>query len=227
MCGIAGLMLRDAALQPRLGSMIEGMLTALAERGPDSAGVALYADDRDLTVVKDVGTAGEVCARGGIAGRSGYQAVGHTRMATESAVTRAHCHPFIPAPGLCVVHNGSFSNHATVRRELERAGTGFDSDNDSEVAARYIASRLAAGDGLSAALRSLMSALDGFYTLLVTTDDEFAVVRDCFACKPAVIAETPGYVAMGSEYQALADLPGVGSARVFEPGPGEVHVWSR
>jgi glutamate synthase domain-containing protein 1 len=227
MCGIAGLTLRDPELEPQLGSLLEGMLTALAERGPDSAGVAVYSGDGDLDVVKDVGSAGDVCARSGVGAWPGYQGVGHTRMATESAITPAHSHPFVPAPGVCVVHNGSFSNHATIRRELERAGITFDSDNDSEVAARYIASRLAAGDDLAASLGHMMTALDGFYTLLVTTPSEFAVVRDSFACKPAVIAETPGYVAMGSEYRALAGLPGIESARVFEPGPRKVHVWTR
>jgi glutamine phosphoribosylpyrophosphate amidotransferase len=203
--------------------MLTGMLIALGERGPDSAGVAVYGAE-GLAVTKDVGGAGDICERFGIPGASGYQGLGHTRMATESAVTRAHCHPFVPAPGVCVVHNGSFSNHATVRRELTRAGTRFDSDNDSEVAARYIARRLAEGDDLARALRAMAAVMDGFYTLLVTTPDEFAVARDPIACKPAVIAETAGYVAMASEYCALAGLPGITEARVFEPTG--VHTWA-
>jgi glutamate synthase domain-containing protein 1 len=224
MCGIAGLTLRDPALQPRLGRMLAGMLTALAERGPDSAGVAIYGQAGDLAVTKDIGGADEVCARFGIAGTAGYQGVGHTRMATESAVTRAHCHPFTPAEGVCVVHNGSFSNHATVRRRLERDGVAFDSDNDSEVAARYIAQRLAAGDDLKGALTAMAEVMDGFYTLLVTTPTEFAVHRDPFACKPAVIAQTAGYVAMASEYRALTGLPGIREAKVFEPTG--LHTWT-
>jgi glutamate synthase domain-containing protein 1 len=227
MCGIAGLTVRAGGDQAGFGAMLAGMITALEERGPDSAGAGIYSGDGDLEVMKDVGPARAVCERAGLAGRAGYQGVGHTRMATESAVTRAHSHPFVPAPGVCVVHNGSFSNHATVRRELERSGTTFDSDNDSEVAARYIASRLAGGDDLAAALGHMTRVLDGFYTLVVTTPSEFAVVRDAFACKPAVVAETRDYVAMASEYRALADLPGVRSARVFEPQPGKVQVWTR
>jgi glutamate synthase domain-containing protein 1 len=225
MCGIAGLQLRDPTLEPRIGAMLTGMLTALSERGPDSAGVAIYADGNQFTVTKDVGAAAEVCARFGIAQAHGYQGVGHTRMATESAVTRQHCHPFVPAAGVCVVHNGSFANHATVRRELMRAGTAFDSDNDSEVAARYVALRLAQGDDLKGALHAMARAMDGFYTLLVTTPAEFAVARDPIACKPAVIAETETYVAMASEYRALAALPGIANATVFEPTG--VHTWTR
>jgi methylamine---glutamate N-methyltransferase subunit A len=223
MCGIAGLALRDPALEPRLGAMLTGMLAALDERGPDSAGVAIYDRDR-LTITKDVGHATDICQKFAIAQQAGYQAVGHTRMATESAVTRNHCHPFVPEDGVCVVHNGSFSNHATIRRQLAREGVSFDSDNDSEVAARYIAHRLAAGDDLRQALQAMAQAMDGFYTLLVTTPAEFAVARDPIACKPAVIAETPGYVAMASEYRALAGLPAIQDAKVFEPTG--IHTWS-
>jgi methylamine---glutamate N-methyltransferase subunit A len=224
MCGIAGITLLDPALEPELGALLTGMLTALSERGPDSAGVGIYSREHELAVTKDVGGAAEVCQRFGIAGTRGYQGVGHTRMATESAVTRKHCHPFVPADGVCVVHNGSFSNHATVRRELVRAGTAFDSDNDSEVAARYLALRLSKGGDLKSALHAMAKAMDGFYTLLVTTPTEFAVARDPIACKPAVLAETKAYVAMASEYRALADLPGIENATVFEPTG--VHTWT-
>ncbi len=123
-----------------------------------------------------------------------------------------------------MVHNGSFSNHATIRRHLEREGIGFDSDNDSEVAARFIALRLSNGDDLKQALLTMAETMDGFYTLLVTTPTEFAVARDPIACKPAVIAETESYVAMASEYRALAGLPAIKDAKVFEPTG--VHTWT-
>ena len=182
---------------------------------------------QSMVLVKDVGAPADICARYGIPGWGGYQGAGHTRMATESAVTTAHSHPFAPAADLALVHNGSFSNYATVRRRLARAGVSCDTDNDSEVAARLIASRMAAGDGLEDALKTVFKEMDGFFTLLVTTRTQFAVVRDSFACKPAVIAETSDYVAMASEYHALAGLPGITGAEVFEPMPEEIHLWSR
>lgn len=225
MCGIAGLTLLDESLEPRLGALLTGMLVALGERGPDSAGIAIYHGAGQLDVTKDVGAPAAVCERFAIPAARGYQGLGHTRMATESAVTRAHCHPFTPAEGVCVVHNGSFSNHATVRRQLERDGIAFESDNDSEVAARYIARRLAAGDDLEGALTAMAQVMDGFYTLLVTTPTEFAVHRDPVACKPAVIARTDGYIAMASEYRALTGLPGIKDAKVFEPTG--LHAWTR
>jgi len=148
-------------------------------------------------------------------------------MATESAVTIDHSHPFAPNPDLTVVHNGTFSNYATVRRRLIDAGEQFDTDNDTEVVARFIGRRLAEGDDLAEAMRRVLKDFDGFYTLLVGSRDEFAVLRDAFACKPLVVAQTDAYVAVSSEYHALAGLPGVEQARVFEPRPEEIYTWSR
>lgn len=178
-----------------------------------------------IEVYKDTGPAPDVCARYGVAAMAGYQGVGHTRMATESAVTTEHSHPFAVAPDLALVHNGSFSNYASIRRDLTDAGVRFDTDNDSEVAARYLAREMAAGADLAEALRRLMKVFDGFYTLLVASGSSLAVVRDSFACKPMVIAQTPDYVAVGSEYVALADLPGIEKAEVFEPAPEEIFTW--
>jgi glutamate synthase domain-containing protein 1 len=141
-------------------------------------------------------------------------------------VTASGSHPFTVADDLCLVHNGSFSNHASIRRELRAQGVEFDSDNDSEVAARYLATRLELGETLPEALESLKGVFDGFYTLVVTTATGLAVLRDPIACKPAIIAETDQWVAMASEYRALAGLPGIESARIFEPEPGEVYSWT-
>jgi glutamine phosphoribosylpyrophosphate amidotransferase len=133
----------------------------------------------------------------------------------------------VPAADLCVVHNGSFSNHNTVRRSLVAEGVRFDSDNDSEVAARLIARRLEVGDDLEEATRWVMKEMDGFFTLVISTATGMSVVRDAFACKPAVVAETAQYVAVASEYRALAELPGIADADVFEPRPEEVYTWIR
>ena len=301
MCGIAALQLRNPLLHPQMGSLLSTMMCQIVDRGPDSAGLAVYdtpglvsgntstlsllgkdqgmpaagiaaalenllpasagtavkvvgdttfvssAVDTGLlakavretlpestiigrgehvAVMKSVGHPMEIAAEHGLEAMSGSQGLSHTRMATESAVTAGGSHPFSVADDLCLVHNGSFSNHATIRRDLLREGVVFDSDNDTEVGARYIASRLKQGDTLEEALTNLGKVFDGFYTLVVTTADSMAVVRDPIACKPAIIAETDDYVAMASEYRALASLPGIETARIFEPEPGKVYTWS-
>jgi methylamine---glutamate N-methyltransferase subunit A len=181
----------------------------------------------DMAVLKGVGHPSALTDAWRLADVQGWQGVGHTRMATESAVTPAGCHPYTVGPGQCMVHNGSFANHATVRRQLRSAGIEFDSENDTEVGARFIAKQLADGRDVESALKELCATFDGFYTLLVSNRDSFAVVRDSIACKPAVIAETDEWVAVGSEFRALAGLPGVENAAIWEPEPEVIYAWTR
>lgn len=181
----------------------------------------------DVAVLKGVGTPTSLVENWGLAGAQGWQGVGHTRMATESAVTPSGAHPYAVGPDQCLVHNGSFANHAGIRRDLRAAGVEFDSENDTEVGARFVAHELAAGSDVEQALTDLTTTFDGFYTLLVSNSDSFAIVRDAIACKPAVIAETTDWVAMASEFRALAHLPGIEDARIWEPEPEVVYAWSR
>jgi methylamine---glutamate N-methyltransferase subunit A len=298
MCGIVGLHLRAPALYPHLGALLTGMLGEMAQRGPDSAGIAIYGEPTwsppghatvtlldcpvpaadlaenltaelgvtaaatdmspttllhapvhheilaaaaaaaaqgarligfgsELTVLKGTGDPRALAAGFGLRHAQGWQGIGHTRMATESAVTAQGSHPFSVGADQCLVHNGSFSNHMSIKHELERDGVVFDSENDTEVGARFIAKQLAEGAGLEKALLALNETFDGFYTLLVSTAESFAVLRDPISCKPAIIAETDRWVAMASEYRALSNLPGIGDAHIFEPEPEEVYVWHR
>lgn len=296
MCGIVGLFLKNPALQPKLGSHLSTMLIEMTERGPDSAGIAVYhkpvggkgckltlfhadaaypwrevgghlgqalkvevdiapkanhvvmtvgAPDgpvRDwlrqnhpeirvmgygqlMEVYKDMGLPAEVADRYGLARMEGTHAIGHTRMATESAVTTEHSHPFTAAADMCLVHNGSLSNHNNMRKWLKKRGHIFETDNDSEVAARYFAHRLGEGASLKDALEAGLADLDGFYTFTMGTRNGFAVLRDAFACKPAVLAETDDWVAMASEYRSIANLPGADKAKVWAPAPAVVYTW--
>ena len=298
MCGIVGLFLKQESLEPSLGAWLEPMLVAMAERGPDSAGFAIYHDPApddalkltlyhpdtgfdweaiaeglgtafagrvDLRVrvthavivvdaseaearawlrrhcpdvrITSVGAAIEIYKEKGlpddVAGSyairemTGSHALAHTRMATESAVTTEHSHPFSTGRDLCLVHNGSLSNHNRLRSELERHGMTFQTDNDSEVAAGYLTHRMAEGASLEEALESSLEDLDGFFTFAIGTRDGFAVLRDGIACKPAVLAETDQWVAMASEYRSIAHLPGAASAQIWEPAPATVYAWSR
>lgn len=181
----------------------------------------------DSVIYKGVGNPMDLRETYRLSDATGWQGVIHTRLATESAVSAAGAHPY-SVNGLSVVHNGSFSNHATIRRELEEEGLTFDSENDTEVASRYISYRMQQkGEDLDTAAKALSDNFDGFYTLLITTEDSFAVVRDEYACKPAIIAEHPDWVAMASEFQAISHLPGMEDAEIFEPAPGKVYTWKR
>jgi amidophosphoribosyltransferase len=297
MCGIAGLFSKSTDVEEALGSHLSAMLSQLADRGPDSAGVALYRDpapagsckvslfseDADapwahlsaelatelgggdfevrashalfvvaaepahvqgwlrerhpelrvmsigerIEIYKEAVDPREFVERFELAGVSATHALGHTRMATESRVTTQHSHPFSTGLDLCLVHNGSLSNHNRLRMELRRQGIEFQTDNDTEVAAGYLTWRLSEGDDLETALRGCLEDLDGFYTFAVGTADGFAVLRDPIACKPAVLAESDDWVAMASEYRAIAVLPGAEDAELWEPEPGRVYSWER
>ena len=297
MCGIVGLFLKDSALEPELGALLTRMLITMTDRGPDSAGIAIYGQEapgrakltiqsqnpqidfaglpgalaqrlgvtpdvmvkdthavldvpsdklaaarsalaeinHDLRVMsrgdtieiyKEVGLPKDVAARFELEKMSGTHGIGHTRMATESAVTTMGAHPFNTGDDQCLVHNGSLSNHNSLRRKLRREGIHIETENDTEVGAAYLTWRMQNGASLGEALQSSLSDLDGFFTFVVGTKDGFGVVRDPIACKPAVMAETDQYVAFGSEYRALVDLPGIETARVWEPEPATVYFWS-
>jgi len=320
MCGIVGLFLKDQRLAPQLGALLTDMLITMSDRGPDSAGIAIYSDsdsgtgagtggdargkvtiqsdhpDRDfpglaealrealdgpsapagaavdvapndthavvlvpaaytrdqasmapvraalaelrpdvrimsfgrsIEIFKEVGLPGEVAERFNLAAMAGTHGIGHTRMATESAVTTNGAHPFNTGADQCLVHNGSLSNHNSLRRELAHHGVTVETENDTEVAAAYLTYRMAQGDTLGEALDASIDDLDGFYTFVVGTADGFGVLRDPIACKPAVLAETDQYVAFGSEYRALVGLPDIQQARVWEPEPATVYFWDK
>ena len=297
MCGIVGLFLKDKSLEADLGQMLSEMLVTMTDRGPDSAGIAVYnahqagqvkitvqADDpqtdfdgldkklgaaigasvqmdvRDthavltmpqasldsamtelrqldpvirimgrgesIEIYKEVGLPETVVRRFDIAKMSGTHGIGHTRMATESAVTTMGAHPFNTGSDQCLVHNGSLSNHNSLRRKLRRENIRIETENDTEVAAAYLTWKLQTGSSLGEALESSLNDLDGFFTFVVGTKDGFGVVRDPIACKPAVMAETDSYVAFGSEYRALVNLPDIEKARVWEPEPATVYFWN-
>ncbi len=296
MCGIVGLLVKKRSLRDQLGALMVPMLTGMTERGPDSAGLAVYttpvserqhklslcsgrqavdwsellgrvskefvepheiavhgnhavlttaadADQvaawlkrsvpaiavlsvgRSIDLYKDVGAPADIARRYQFSALHGTHLVGHTRMATESAVTPAHAHPFTAGRDFCLVHNGSLSNPHLVRKHLEPLGIEFETDNDTEAACRFFEWRLREGDALEEAVERGFSQLDGFYTFLMGTDRELLIVRDAFACKPAVVAETDDYVAIASEFRSLAHLPEISHATLFEPKPEEIYSW--
>ena len=178
-----------------------------------------------IEIFKEKGLPKDVVTRFELRGMKGSHALGHTRMATESAVTTEHSHPFSTGLDLCLVHNGSLSNHNRLRRRLQREAVEFQTDNDSEVAAGYLTWRLSQGASLDEALEAAVTDLDGFYTFAIGTKNGFAVLRDPIACKHAVLAETDDWVAMATEYRAIATLPGAEKGRIWEPVPGKVYSW--
>ena len=187
--------------------------------------VSIVGYGKSIEIFKQVGEPKDVVNKFNLKSFSGTHGIGHTRMATESAITTDGSHPYSTGEDECLVHNGSLSNHNNLRRKLIKKGINFHSENDTEVAAGYISSNLSNKKSLNDTLKDGLKDLDGFYTFITGTRKGFAVLRDEIACKPAVIAETEDYVAIASEFQAMAHLPNVNDAKIFEPEPGVVYSW--
>ena len=187
--------------------------------------VSLVGYGKSINIFKQTGNPKDIVKKFQLSSFSGSHGIGHTRMATESAVTTEGSHPYSTAEDECLVHNGSLSNHNNIRRALVKKGESFQSENDTEVAAGYISSKISEGNDLESTLKESLKNLDGFYTFIAGTKNGFALLRDEIACKPAVIAETEDYVAIASEFQAMAHLPEVNNANIFEPEPGIVYSW--
>jgi glutamate synthase domain-containing protein 1 len=232
----------DAALSKAIGAAVEidrrsthAVLTVPADKLEAARtaikaahpGVRVMSAGETIEIYKEVGWPTEVSDRFHLKEMSGSHAVGHTRMATESAVTTLGAHPFSTGADQCLVHNGSLSNHNSLKRKLKHDGMTFETENDSEVAAAYLTWRMNQGMNLGQALEKSLDDLDGFFTFVVGTKNGFGVIRDPIACKPAVMAETDQYVAFGSEYRALAGLPGIETAKIWEPEPATVYFWER
>ena len=267
MCGIVGLFLKNAELQSQLGMHLESMLISMSDRGPDSAGIAIYgstdAEKLKLTV-QSGSTENELSQlQRTLESRFSHavdfnlietHAVLQVDKATAESVEEMLRLEFpevrvmsrgdsveiykevgppaevarrfgIAQMDQCLVHNGSLSNHNNLRRELIHQGINFETENDTEVAAAYLSYHIDGGLALGDALEGALNDLDGFYTFVFGTRTGFGVLRDPIACKPAVLAETKDYVAFGSEYRALASLPEIEHARVWEPEPATVYFW--
>ena len=189
--------------------------------------ISLVGYGKSIEIFKQIGNPKKVIKKLKLEKFTGSHAIGHTRMATESAITIDGSHPYSTGEDECLVHNGSLSNHNNLRRQLIKKGKKFNSLNDTEVAAGYISQKLSEKKSTKNTLVECLSNLDGFYTFILGTNKGFAVLRDEIACKPAVIAENNDYVAVASEFQAMAHLPNVNNANIYEPEPGVVYTWGK
>ncbi|MCZ6539022.1 MAG: class II glutamine amidotransferase [Chloroflexi bacterium] len=211
----------------RLTANYEGDVSALAEALLQTPGVVLHSIGEASEVIKDVGTPVVMDERHGISRLSGTHGVGHVRMATESKIDISHSHPFwaYPFTDVTVVHNGQLTNYHGMKREYESLGHHFQTGNDSELIAVYLADKLAAGADLNSALEASLDDLDGTFTYLVSTRDGIGYAKDRWSAKPLVLMETDSVVALASEEVALRSVFTEELDRT-EPQEHEVMTWS-
>jgi glutamate synthase domain-containing protein 1 len=212
----------DAEIVP--GVDLTRLSDRIHERLPGSEIICL---GEHLDLFKQVGSPDELEATYHISALTGTHGIGHTRLSTESRVDLSHSQPFWAhgVPDLATVHNGHITNYHKLRRRFEQEGYRFYTENDSEIIGVYLRDRMAAGRSLEGALHSSVEDFDGSFCYLAASRDSLAVVKDRYAFKPLMLAETDDFIALATEEVALRRALGRDFA-ACEPAPGCVQMWS-
>jgi methylamine---glutamate N-methyltransferase subunit A len=217
----------DGVLRVELGN---GAAATAVERAVlrSAPGSEVFSIGSRLDLVKRVGSAADLDASFHIRGFRGTHAIGHTRLATESIVDISHSQPFW-AHGrrdLATVHNGHITSYVKLRDLFEMRGHRFYTHNDSEIIPAYLGEQMDQGASLEQALRRSIVDLDGSFSYLVATADQFGLAKDGFSAKPMLMAETEEAVVVANEEIAIVAAVGP-ETRAAELPAGEVRVWSR
>lgn len=211
----------------RIGLDFHGDLRLLSDALLQVKGAEIHSIGRHSEVIKDVGDALDLDRKHGIAKLTGTHGIGHVRLATESQVDISHSHPFwaYPFPDITLVHNGQLTNYHKLKRQFQQRGFRFQTHNDSEVIAVYIADKLSAGEKLSDVLEESLDDLDGTFTYVVSTESGIGVAKDRWSAKPFVTFEKDNMVGVASEEIALGNIFPDAIERL-EPQENKVLTWN-
>jgi methylamine---glutamate N-methyltransferase subunit A len=189
-------------------------------------GIEVVSIGRALELFKELGSPEQLEARHHVTSVQGGHGIGHTRLSTESKVDLSHSQPFWAhgTPDVAIAHNGHITNYHQLRRQYEQRGVHFHTENDSEILALYVGARIRNGATLEGALRGVLEEMDGSFCCVAVTRSEMGFVKDEFAFKPLVVADTSDFIAVSTEEVAIRRaIPGRFDVR--EAGAGEVRVW--
>ena len=183
---------------------------------------------RSLEIVKQVGSPEKLDETYGVSAFTGSHGIGHTRLCTESIIDLSHSQPFWSHgyPDLATVHNGHITNYHKLRRQYQQRGAKFYTENDSEIIPMFLAEKLSAGMGLEEALKASLEEFDGSFSYFVATPEAMGFVREPFALKPLLMAETDEFVVLANEEVAIR-AGCEGDYEVREVQAGEVRLWQR
>ena len=184
---------------------------------------------QSLEIVKDIGGAHDVDDVYQVHRFRGSHGLGHVRLATESDVRPEASHPFWATgfSDVAIVHNGQITNYWKMRRRLEQRDFQFNTDNDSELIAVYLADKMSQGIALDEALETSIEDLDGTFSFLVSTKDQIGYAKDRLAVKPMIMYENDDLIAIASEEVSLNRLFPGQALDTKEPPPGTYSTWSR
>jgi glutamine phosphoribosylpyrophosphate amidotransferase len=190
--------------------------------------LCVHSIGKQIKIYKDEGSAEDLRQRHKIPDVRGSHGIGHVRLATESTENINFAHPFVSYiyPELALVHNGQFTNYFNMRRKMQSWGIRFKTNNDSEMAAHFIAYHMQEkGRELEEALNLGLETFDGVFTLLVSSGNQIGALRDRLGIKPMLFFEKDeAIVLFGSEQICLTPI--VSDVYATEMDPGGVQVWS-
>jgi amidophosphoribosyltransferase len=192
-------------------------LYALQHRGQESAGIA-SGDGESLRLEKGMGLVSDVFTEGRLRSLPGDRAIGHVRYSTSGDTVASNAQPYLidcHRGPIAVGHNGNLVNATILRRELEAAGSIFQSTSDTEVILHLYARshRERLEDAIAASLYKVMGA----FSLVFLTREALVAARDPWGFRPLVLGRLNGATIVASETCAL-DLIGAEYVRDVEPG---------
>jgi len=212
-CGVFGVYNHeDSAALTALG------LHALQHRGQEAAGIVTF-DGTKFISERHPGLVSDNFTKMSVINRLvGNSAVGHNRYSTTGATIQRNIQPFFAdlwGGGFAIAHNGNITNALSLRDELIRKGSIFQSTSDTETILQLVA-RSDADRTLDRLVDALMQ-ISGAWALVVLTNKKLIGARDPFGIRPLVLGELDGAKILASETCAL-DIIGAKFVREIEPG---------
>ncbi len=212
-CGVCGIFGHDDAAK-----LTYFGLYALQHRGQESAGIVV-SDGTHILQHKSMGLVSEVFSEKNLMNLKGHLAVGHVRYSTTGASVVENAQPFTATHRGCtmaVAHNGNLVNIRSLRDELEKKGSIFQSSMDSEVVVHLLAH--ASNMGLEKAIEETIGRLEGAFSLLFMTKDKLVAVRDPNGFRPLCLGKLNGGAYIVASETCALDLVEAQYIRDVEPG---------
>jgi amidophosphoribosyltransferase len=202
---------------PEASYLIYLGLYALQHRGEESCGI-VTSDGEELYIHKDMGLVSDVFNSENLKTLKGDRGIGHVRYSTTGSSLVKNAQPlFVDYLGtsLAIAHNGNLTNSAELKKELEAAGSIFQSTCDSEVFVHLMA-RSKSKDVVDR-LKHALKKVQGAYSLVLLTEEHLIGVRDPNGFRPLCIGKKGDSFCLASETCAF-DLIEAKFVREVEPG---------
>jgi glutamine---fructose-6-phosphate transaminase (isomerizing) len=222
MCGIVGILGREA-----VAAQLVDALKRLEYRGYDSAGVATV-ENGHLERRRAEGKLKNLELKLASEPLAGLSGIGHTRWATHGAPTESNAHPHA-TDRLAVVHNGIIENFRELREQLEKNGSKFGSETDTEVVAHLVTQEMKKGASPADAVKAALPQLRGAFALAFVFAGENDLMIGARKGSPLAIGHGDGEMYLGSDAIALAPFTDAityledGDWAVIRRGGAEVH----